>query len=403
MSEAAGGWELLRGALNAQMEEHANLLMRRDFVPHMPGLSAALSQLQKCRTEADVARHLLGRQPEGTFALVYAMICDRLHSFLLDREGLRGHGCAAVRDTDVNSTVDALRYALLARSIGSDRARDIMPWAAPHSGSPSPGTEERGTALLLNGELRSALLAARHLIVVPTLNIGTAPFAALEPGPPGKPLIARTTITIAPSIIDLALPAEPWQLRGPRALVVGNPTPFPGGPQPLPAAQREAEAAARRFGVDPLTGPEASYRQVLSRMPEADVLYFATHGSSGGSSPLDEGSLLLAGGERLTARQIQQLSLKARLAVLSACQTGLGGVHRGGMIGLARAFQLAGVPRVVMSLWNVDDEATFDLMDRFTAALSECPPHQALQQAMLRLRPHRPQPAQWASFVTFGR
>ncbi|HEY0385468.1 MAG TPA: CHAT domain-containing protein, partial [Pyrinomonadaceae bacterium] len=122
--------------------------------------------------------------------------------------------------------------------------------------------------------------------------------------------------------------------------------------------------------------------------------------------PLDGGFLVFSGAggkESLwTAREIQQTRLRARLAVLSACQTGLGQAHDAGVIGLARAFQLAGVPRVVMSLWSVYDDATAELMQAFARRLRTHAPAEALRQAMLEVRKRRPNPAEWAAFVIFG-
>lgn len=57
------------------------------------------------------------------------------------------------------------------------------------------------------------------------------------------------------------------------------------------------------------------------------------------------------------------LSLDADMVCLSACETGLGEVKRGdGMVGLSRAFMVAGADRVGVSLWCIDDEATAEFM-----------------------------------------
>jgi CHAT domain-containing protein len=103
-----------------------------------------------------------------------------------------------------------------------------------------------------------------------------------------------------------------------------------------------------------------------------------------------------------TAREVQSSRLKAQLVVLSACQTGLGKIHDAGVIGLSRAFQIAGVPRVVMSLWSVNDKATAALMKAFVKYLRANMPSEALRLAMLEVRRERPQLSQWASFVLFG-
>lgn len=68
----------------------------------------------------------------------------------------------------------------------------------------------------------------------------------------------------------------------------------------------------------------------------------------------------------LTAREIAQMDLQhTGLAVLSACQTGLGEITGDGVAGLQRGFKKAGVKSLIISLWNVDDNATRLLMARF--------------------------------------
>jgi CHAT domain-containing protein len=100
----------------------------------------------------------------------------------------------------------------------------------------------------------------------------------------------------------------------------------------------------------------------------------------------DDGGILL--GEDIVGRDLQRLEL----AVLSACETGLGDVAGGeGVFGLQRAFHVAGCKNVVASLWQVDDEATAALMNLFYARLwhpdeaKRLPPLQALRQAQLAL------------------
>jgi CHAT domain-containing protein len=132
----------------------------------------------------------------------------------------------------------------------------------------------------------------------------------------------------------------------------------------------------------------------------------ATHGVADPDRPIDGGFLMLRGPSfeagLWTAREIQQERLAAHLAVLSACQTGLGRSHAGGMIGLSRAFQLAGVDRVVMSLWSIDDDATAYVMRRFAEHLETEMPAEALRLAMADGRRELKDPALWAPFLLFG-
>jgi CHAT domain-containing protein len=247
----------------------------------------------------------------------------------------------------------------------------------------------------------------RHLIIVPVRDLGTVPFAALRPFDDASSLIDRMSVTIAPSLEDLKAEPRGWSGDFRQPLLVGNPYLSPGaGWEPLENAEREARFVARLYGTPPLVGREATRDAVLSRVATADFLYFATHGAADPARPLDGGFLVFSGqngSENVwTAREIQATPLRARLAVLSACQTGLGKAHDAGIIGLARAFQLAGVPRVVMSLWSVYDDATAELMQAFVRNLRAMPPAEALRQAMLEVRKRRPDPAEWASFVIFG-
>ena len=76
-----------------------------------------------------------------------------------------------------------------------------------------------------------------------------------------------------------------------------------------------------------------------------------------------------------------------------------------GVVGLARSFLLSGSNHVIMSLWNVDDEATAYLMNRFLVHLEEKSrfmPAEPLRRALLDTRKKYPKPSQWASFSLFG-
>jgi CHAT domain-containing protein len=101
------------------------------------------------------------------------------------------------------------------------------------------------------------------------------------------------------------------------------------------------------------------------------------------------------------------LDLPADLVVLSACQTGLGTISSGdGVIGLTRAFQAAGARAVVVSLWNVNDRATRDLMTAFYHAYIKVDDKAlALQKAMEVVRASNPKyenPLFWAAFMVVG-
>lgn len=103
------------------------------------------------------------------------------------------------------------------------------------------------------------------------------------------------------------------------------------------------------------------------------MIHFATHGLLNSENP-ELSSVVLSlvdpqGNPQngfLGLRQVYNLKLPAQLVVLSACQTGLGQEIQGkGLVGLTMGFMYANTPRVVASLWSVNDAATAELMKRF--------------------------------------
>lgn len=186
----------------------------------------------------------------------------------------------------------------------------------------------------------------------------------------------------------------------------------------LPFSRREADAIKSlipekdvmlalgfRASVATATSPELSqYRYV----------HFATHGLLNSEQPELSGILLSSYdefGKRqngfLQLHDVYNLKLSADLVVLSACETALGKDIRGeGLVGLTRGFMYAGVPRIVASLWNVDDAATAELMGMFyKAMLTEGKrPAEALRTAQVNMwRTNQwSSPYYWAAFTLQG-
>src|SRR6185295_6838993 len=114
----------------------------------------------------------------------------------------------------------------------------------------------------------------------------------------------------------------------------------------------------------------------------------------------------------LTAEEVGWLDLsKVELVVLSACETALGKAESGeGLLGLRRAFELAGAKTVVSSLWSVKDESTSRLMQSFyenlwVKKMGRADALRAAQLEMLaknRVQFHDPLPSTWGAFVLSG-
>ena len=151
--------------------------------------------------------------------------------------------------------------------------------------------------------------------------------------------------------------------------------------------------------------------------PELDqysIVHFATHGLINNQHPELSGVVLSLVDEQgrpqdgfLRLYDIYNLKLRANLVVLSACQTALGKQIKGeGLVGLTRGFMYAGAPRVVASLWQVDDRATAQLMERFYEAmlgrgLRPAAALRAAQVAMWKEKRWRG-PHYWAAFTLQG-
>lgn len=188
--------------------------------------------------------------------------------------------------------------------------------------------------------------------------------------------------------------------------------------RPLPGTRKEVEEilalipAARARKV---LGFEATRELVLSGvLSEYRYVHFATHSLIDGVHPELSAIVLSLVDNKgnpqdgyLRAHELYNLDLHAELVVLSACKTALGKEIRGeGLVSLTRAFMYAGTPRVVASLWRVDDDSPAELMKFFYEGLIKegKRPAEALRAAQFRMfkneRWHAPH--YWAAFVFQG-
>jgi CHAT domain-containing protein len=153
-----------------------------------------------------------------------------------------------------------------------------------------------------------------------------------------------------------------------------------------------------------LTGELSQYRYV----------HFATHGLLDNDRPGLSSLVLSMVDEQgkpqdgfLRSNEIYNLKLPAELVVLSACQTGLGKEIKGeGLVGMTRGFMYAGAARVVVSLWNVNDKATAELMTKFYEKMLKggARPAAALRAAQVEMWMQKQwqSPYYWAAFTLQG-
>ena len=389
------------------------------------------------------------------------------HPELRARRPPRGHG--ALSDAALAGLVADGRTALLEYVVADDetflftvtKAKDGAPGAPPVVRVQRLGLD-RATLTARTQEFRAALAErslgwqadARALgkdlldpvratcgdagrwIVVADGPLWELPFQALVTGetaganPASRTLWESRAVSFAPSLTFLALtpPVPPTQPA--RLLAVGNPA-LAGTvvgketktgslladdeTRPLPNAERQVRALGDLYGAERsrlLVGAEAHEDAFKQLAGGYDVIHFATHGFLNDTAPAYSRLLMaqtdLAPDEDgfLEAWEWLPLRLHARLAVLSACETGRGRVGDGeGLIGLSWALLRAGCPAVVVSQWKVDNVSTTELMIAFHRhLLAGDDPADALRAAGLALaqNPKYRHPFYWAPFVLVG-
>lgn len=182
---------------------------------------------------------------------------------------------------------------------------------------------------------------------------------------------------------------------------------------PLPGAQKEAQQIAKLFNSPAYIGQTASEWRFKNEAQQYAVLHIATHGVVNDIDPMFS-SLILRNenGEDgiLHAYELYNMQLQADLAVLSACNSGMGQLKKGeGVASIARGFSYAGVPNIVMSTWAVSDWSTEVLMRTFYKNLKYgIPKDEALRRAKVdyinanRGNPELLAPFYWGGFVLSG-
>ncbi|GAB4287218.1 MAG: CHAT domain-containing protein [Oscillatoriaceae cyanobacterium] len=296
----------------------------------------------------------------------------------------------------------------------------------------------------------AAKLGEKRLVVVSDRALHYIPFTALSLPGTNEPLIVKHEIINLPSASTLGILRQETSQRpqAPKTLaVIADPVFGPSDPRVQGGGNSNSHQsnpaptivsnAARDVGISgelarlPNTRNEA--QSILTLVPEADdfsafdfaanrqaatseqmanyqILHFATHGFFNSQNPQLSGLVMSLVDEKgqpvdgfLRLHDIYNLNLAANLVVLSACQTGLGEIIKGeGIFGLTRGFMYAGTPRLVASLWSVDDAATATLMSKFYREMlqNKMRPAAALRAAQLEMLQSEQWdlPYYWAAF-----
>lgn len=263
---------------------------------------------------------------------------------------------------------------------------------------------------------------AAVITIVPHGPMFSIPFAALLT-PDGSYLVEKHTLAYSPAIgvwratqkLEAAASKEPNKL-----LAFGNPITdaiaFLGK---LPYSEKEVQNIASLFGKENSLvkiGQDANKKAFADLAPGYTDVHLATHGLLDEEKPMNSSLVLAPTNDddgMLSVKDIMCMSdLKAKLVVLSACQTGRGKITGDGVVGLSRAFIIAGTPAVMVSQWNVDDIMTeYQMKQFYKSYLAGAGKSKSLREAQLATikfmegstRPAlRANPRYWAAFQLIG-
>jgi CHAT domain-containing protein len=349
------------------------------------------------------------RLPDGVQILQYAVLEDKLTSWVITRNSFQ-----------------QLNREIALKELNRQVQNCLQLVQDPTSGQ-DLGRISRELYDVLIGPAEPWLDKNKILFIIPDKILSLLPFHCLV-SPANKYFIEDYALASSPSSSVLItcsdLAREKGRIDEERVLSVGI-THFASSEEDnladLPSAAKEAKSIAGLYKLSPpLLEEYATKSAVMNEISSANVIHFASHFVRNPFSPM-RSRLVLDKGQQsapdrlpmngdLASSEICRLRLTAaRLAVLSACQTGVERYYRGeGTTSIARAFITAGVPLVVASLWPVDSDATAELMIRFHRARKRAGVSsiEALRQAQLSMLnnsniPYR-HPYYWAAFNPIG-
>ena len=335
---------------------------------------------------------------------------------------------STVEERDAVCFLERLRKSVLKenqiRGRSLDKLREESPTshATDQTAQSTPATTS-SLRLLYHSifEPISSLFKGDEIVIVPDGPLHLTPFAAFL-DESSRYLSESFRIRIVPSLTSLKMfedCAESYHIKT-GVLLVGDPcleevTNIFGEPilPQLPHAINEVKMISEILNTTPLTGRAATKEEVLKRITSVALVHIAAHGNS------EHGEIALAPKSTqkyisraeymkhhmLKIADVQAVQLRARLVVLSCCHSGQGEIKAEGVVGIARAFLGAGARSVLVSLWAIDDNATFEFMKFFYQSIRHGNSASvSLNRAMRSLRESEKfsDVKHWAPFVLIG-
>ncbi|MDZ4715737.1 MAG: CHAT domain-containing tetratricopeptide repeat protein [Cytophagales bacterium] len=347
----------------------------------------------------EAIQHKLNKQ-QAVVSYFLAEKDQRLYTFIIKQNSFRVYNSTLPSDFDrmIRGFTNSMYYSV------DDLHRE---------------SSERLSALLLRG-----VPSLPEIIIIPSGRLGMVPFEALIWGRVKKTstfadfpyLVKKHAISYEFSAGLLLQKSTSKSGVYKQSIFLCAPISFPikDNLNDLPGTEREVNTIQQLFtdGTKVVTGLAANEELIKSgALSDFRYLHFATHGIVDETAP-ELSRIFLQSSENedgnVYSGEIFNLQLNAELAVLSACQTGLGKFSKGeGVIGLSRALVYAGADNIMVSYWSVADESTAELMaDFYRILLRQDRPNfrLALQTAKCNMinQGKFVSPYYWAPFVLIG-
>lgn len=353
---------------------------------------------------ADRFAQAIASLPSSTTLVEFAVVPDRLFVWTIRRDGTEFE-TQPIDRSQLQALTEGFENALRNGGGGAELSRSSLELYE-----------------ILIAPIRDRLSQGSELVIVLDKFLHRIPFSALKNPTTKRYLVEDFVLRMVPSAffyLNAESTRTDFSHNGESALLVSNPrfdpSKFPTL-RSLPASTAEVGSIAELYELSTVIGGrEATKEALLNRLDDFSVLHYAGHARFDEERPSNSRLILApsADGKNdgvLNASDIQQLRLeRLRLVVLSACSTMTPQSSRtGGLSGLAQSFLVAGVPAVVGSLWDVDDESTRHLMVSFHKYLGSenGDAAAALRRAQLELihstNLNFISPASWGSFQYTG-
>lgn len=333
-------------------------------------------------------RDLQAEIPSDTALVEYYSTGDRLVAAVVTRDSIAIEPLG--RPAQVERLLQLLRFQLSKFQMGADYTGHF---AQPLFDATLGHLQSLHAELI---EPLQSLPHVRHLVFVPHGPLHFLPFHALHDG--SAFLGDLYTMSYAPSASVFALCQRKSSVTKNKSLILAI------ADDRAPQIRAEVDSLAAllpRAAV--YTGPQATSQVLRERGSEAELIHIATHGMYRQDNPMFSGIRLSDG--YLNLYDLYRLRLTAKLVTLSGCATGMNFVAAGDeLLGLERGLFYAGATTLLLSLWDVHDGSTAELMQEFyrqyvqtgDIALS-------LQTAARCSREQNPHPYFWAPFVLVGK